>query len=186
MTVQSLLCLLDDEKKRKDIGITSFGVISTDKIVFSEEVRKICAGNQCRNYGKTWACPPAVGTFEECRDKCLQYSSAMVFASVYQLEDSFDFEGMQEGHREFKRVCDRLFDRIDFPCLLLSNEGCRRCQTCTYPDAPCRFPEKLFPSLEGHGILVNELAKSAGVPYIAGANTVSYFGMLYFEPKLHH
>ncbi|MGN0492698.1 MAG: DUF2284 domain-containing protein [Acutalibacteraceae bacterium] len=51
------------------MGITSFGYIKTSEIVFSEEVRHICEGNQCRNYGKTWACPPAVGTFEECRSK---------------------------------------------------------------------------------------------------------------------
>lgn len=160
------------------IGITSFGYIQTREIVFSGEVRKLCEGNLCRNYGKTWACPPAVGTFEECRSRCLRYASAFVFASVYNLEDSFDYEGMMRGHRQFKEVCDRLHERLRQPCLLLSNEGCIRCQSCTYPAQPCRFPDRLFPSLEGYGILVNELAKTAGIPYNAGANTVSYFGLV--------
>ena len=160
------------------MGITHWGVITPSDVVFSDEVRRICEGNVCTNYGKTWACPPGVGTLEECKTQILKFTHAMVFASVYELEDSFDFEGMQEGHRQFKEVCDRLYEQVQVPHLLLSNEGCKRCAKCTYPDAPCRFPEKLFPSVEGYGILVNKLAESAGIPYIAGTDTVTYFGML--------
>lgn len=163
------------------MGVTSFGVISTSEIGFYDEVRSYCEGNMCRNYGRSWACPPAVGTVEECRARVLGFERALVFASVYALEDSFDFEAMQDGHREFKAVCDRLYVRLDGEFLLLSNEGCIRCAKCTYPDAPCRFPEKLFHSLEGYGIFVNKLAHSAGIPYKAGENTVSYFGMLCYN-----
>jgi len=168
-------------EKLLTLGVTAYGCISTKQIVFSEEVRRLCAGNQCRNFGKTWACPPAVGTVEECRKQCLQYSSALVFSSVYSLEDSFDFEGMSQGHRSFKSVCDNLYKQLKPPFLLLSNEGCLRCRVCTYPQAPCRFPEKLFPALEGYGILVKELAESAGMRYHNGANTVSFFGMLCYN-----
>ena len=168
------------ESELKELGITAFGVVSTKDIAFSPEVRQLCEGNVCRNYGKTWACPPAVGTYEDCRRTILGYSHGLVFSAVYALEDSFDFEGMAAGHREFKAVCDRLYERLEKPFLLLSNEGCKRCGTCTYPDAPCRFPDKLFPSLEGYGILVNRLAQSAGIPYVNGPNTVTYFGMVCF------
>nr|MDD6336546.1 DUF2284 domain-containing protein [bacterium] len=171
------------ETQLTDIGITSFGYVSTAEIVFSEEVRRICAKNQCNRYGKTWACPPAVGTLEQCRQQCLAFSSALVFSAAYPLEDCFDIEGMRRGHVRFKQVCDRLYDMLDPPFLLLSNEGCNRCRQCTYPNAPCRFPERLFPSLEGYGILVYELAKSAGVPYNAGPNSVSYFGLLCYGQR---
>ena len=164
-----------------EIGITSFGVIATSEIHFSSEVRGFCEGNMCRNYEKTWACPPAVGTVEECRERILGYEHALVFASAYQLEDSFDFEGMSEGHRDFKAVCDRLYEKCSGDFLLLSNEGCIRCAKCTYPDVPCRFPEKLFHALEGYGVFVNELARSAGVPYKAGEKPVSYFGLLCYN-----
>lgn len=163
------------------LGLTAFGYIHTSEIFFSEEVRQICARNQCQNYGKTWACPPAVGTFEECRDKCLSYSYGFVFASSYELEDSFDFEGMLHGHRQFKSVCDNLHKLLAQPSLLLSNEGCIRCASCTYPETPCRFPEKLFPSLEGYGILVTALAECAGIPYRYGTNSVSYFGLVCYD-----
>lgn len=165
------------------IGVTSFGVVPTAPIEFSSEVRGYCEGNMCRNYGRSWACPPAVGSVEECRARVLEFDSALVFASVYPLEDSFDFEAMTAGHREFKNVCDRLHAMCTGNFLLLSNEGCVRCAKCTYPDAPCRFPDKLFHSLEGYGIWVNRLASSAGVPYVAGPDTVSYFGLLCYNEE---
>ena len=169
------------EYEFSQLGVSSFGYIKTSEIVFSEEVRHICEGNQCRNYGKTWACPPAVGSFDACRRRCLTYSSAFVFASEYKLEDSFDFDGMVQSHHRFKNVCDRLYEQLIPPFILLSNEGCIRCNTCTYPAEPCRFPDRLFPSLEGYGILVNELAKAAGISYTSGKNSVSYFGLVCYD-----
>jgi len=171
-------------EKFKATGISQYGLISTAQIPFSPEVRKLCEGNVCRSYGTTWACPPAVGTVEECKNKCLSYQHALVFNQVFPLEDSFDFEGMRAGHAAFKDTCDKLYALVkaqtgDF--LLLSNESCNRCEKCTYPDTLCRFPEKLFPSIEGFGILVADLAASANINYINGANTVTYFGMLLFH-----
>lgn len=173
------------ESERKKIGIREYGVLAAAEIPFEEEIQKICAGNACRLYGKTWACPPAVGTVQECRERCLGYAKAMVFSAVYPLEDSFDYEGMIKGHDAFKDLCDRLYALVkprlgDF--LLLSNEGCKRCKTCTYPSAPCRKPERLFPSLEGFGIHVAKLAAKGNVKYTNGENTVTYFGMLLYEP----
>ena len=168
----------------KNIGIHSFGILPSSRIAFDPEVRKICEGNLCRLYGKTWACPPAVGTDAQCRARCLSYEKALVFHAVYSLEDPFDYEGMQRGHREFKALCDRLYflAKKHLPeFLLLSNEGCNRCQTCTYPKSPCRYPEMLFPSLEGYGIYVSELAARASLSYNNEPNTVTYFGMLLYS-----
>ncbi|MHB1452358.1 MAG: DUF2284 domain-containing protein [Saccharofermentanales bacterium] len=166
-----------------DIGISQYGIISTGQIEFLPEIRELCEKNSCRNFATTWACPPAVGTLSECKEKCLMYDHAMVFNSVYPLEDSFDLEGMEAGHRKFKIVCDKLYYLVkshldDF--LLLSNESCIRCKDCTYPDSPCRFPEILFPSIEGFGILVVKLAEIAQISYINGKNTVTYFGMILY------
>ena len=167
----------------KETGIGQFGYISTSEIVFGDEIRKICEGNVCRQYGASWACPPAVGIYEQCRSQCLSYDNAFVFNAIYPLEDSFDFEGMKRGHQDFKDVCDRLFRLVksDIPrFLILSNEGCTRCERCTYPDLPCKIPDMLFPSVEGFGIYVNKLAASANIGYINVINTVTYFGLLLY------
>ena len=161
-------------------GVTEYGFVETDGIAFDGIFRSICESNGCGNYCRTWACPPAIGSLDECRERVLSYPHAMVFKAVYTLEDSFDFEGMMEGHREFKDVVDRLYAILRKPCLMLSNEGCTRCDKCTYPTAPCRVPEGLFHSLEGYGINVRQLSELAGLSYISGENTVSYFGMVCF------
>lgn len=167
----------------KKAGVSQCGAIAPADLEFCEDIRKLCEGNVCRLYAKTWACPPAVGTVEECKARCLKYTKGLVFNAVYCLEDSFDYEGMAAGHREFKKLCDRvyaLFKGNDSEFLLLSNEGCARCKTCTHPDAPCRMPQLLFPALEGYGINVMKLAGKAGMGYHNGENTVTYFGMVLY------
>jgi len=165
------------------IGFWEIGYVDMANLRYYPEVRKICEQNTCRNYGKTWACPPAVGTLEDCRCRIEQYHTMLLFSGKYDLEDSFDFEGMTEGLHAFKKTVDAFAVEIDerlTDYLLLSNEGCGRCETCTYPTAPCRYPSQLHHSIEGYGFVVSELAKYAGIRYINGANTVTYFGALLF------
>lgn len=164
-------------------GITETGMIETEDLRFYPEIRRICEDNTCRGYGKTWACPPAVGTLEACREKILRFDRMLLFSQKFQLEDSFDFEGMQAGMVQFKQTVDRLADCVKpivENSLILSNEGCNRCKACTYPDTPCRFPEKLYPSIEGFGFIVSELAGQAGIKYNNGPNTVTFFGAVVF------
>ena len=165
------------------IGFWEIGFVDMNHLRYYPEVRRICEQNTCRNYGKTWACPPAVGTLAECQRRVEQYDTMLLFSCKYDLEDSFDFEGMTAGLHAFKKTVDA-FDAELKSLLtdyhLLANEGCGRCESCTYPSAPCRFPSNLHPSLEGYGFVVSELAKNAGIRYINGADTVTYFGALLF------
>ncbi len=165
------------------IGFWEIGSVDMALLRYYPEVRKICEQNTCRNYGKTWACPPAVGTLEACRCRVERYHSMLLFSGKYDLEDSFDFEGMQAGFYAFKQNVDVLGTEMEqrlTDYLLLSNEGCGRCETCTYPSAPCRFPSRLHHSIEGYGFVVSELATCAGIRYINGPDTVTYFGALLF------
>ena len=104
--------MIFENSSLQQTGIYQYGLIETKQIIFSKEVRSLCEGNVCRNYGKTWACPPAVGTFDECKEKCLKYDMALVFSAKYNLEHSFDYKGMMFGHNEFKKVCDKLADLV--------------------------------------------------------------------------
>ncbi|MGN0478894.1 MAG: DUF2284 domain-containing protein [Hominenteromicrobium sp.] len=165
-------------------GFSEAGFVDTSRLTFYPEIRRICEENACRCYGASWACPPAVGTLEACRGRVLQYDKMLLLSKKYTLEDSFDFEGMRAGLFDFKKTIDA-FDRklrtllTDY--LLLSNEGCGKCAVCTYPHAPCRFPETLHHALEGYGFIVSELAKEAGIRCNNGADTVTYFGALLFH-----
>ena len=57
------------------------------------------------------------------------------------------------------------------------------CAACTYPDAPCRFPQRLHHAIEGYGLNVSELARQAGVRYVNGPNTVTYFGAVLMNER---
>lgn len=164
-------------------GIHEQSVLSVDKIEFSDEVRHLCEVNYCGQYGTTWACPPAVGTVESCRAACRKFSQVYIFSTLHPLEDSFDLEGMEEGKNAHEDVCTSVREifRKYFPeNLMLTSEGCKNCKTCTYPDSPCRFPDKMYPSVESYGISVVNEAAAAGMHYINGANTVTYFGNIFF------
>ena len=165
----------------RSLGFHDCGTVDTAEVKFRQEIRGMCEVNTCRMYGTTWACPPAVGTVEECRDRVQAYDKMLVINGLYQLEDSFDFEGMTDGANKFRessRALNEALAPYRGQYILLSNEGCDLCAKCTYPDAPCRFPEKTMGSLEGYGIFVSELANQAGVKYNNGPSTVTFFGAL--------
>lgn len=167
------------DRDLKDLGINLSGYTKTTSIVFSDEVRAICEKNQCGNYGKSWTCPPAVGTLDECISKVMKFRDVFVYSCTYQIEDSFDFEGMQRGSDEFVKVTERLSSLLIPDRLLLSSATCGRCTKCAYP-SPCRFPDKLSPAVESYGIYVYKVAESAGIPYRLASDSVNYFGIVCF------
>ena len=162
-----------------DAGMLESGVVLTDRLALHEEVRRACEANTCGSYGSCWACPPAVGTLGECRERCLRYERLQVFSRAYLLEDAFDFEGMADALADFKQrviaVAPAIRAEAKSP-LILSNEGCGLCARCTWPDAPCRFPDRCFHSIEGYGFVVSELARDAGIAYNNGPGTVTFLG----------
>lgn len=172
------------EKMLNIPGVFACGYVPINEIGFHDEIRDICKGNACRAYGTNWVCPPATGTVEECRTRVNSFERALLFNAVYELEDSFDIEGMDDARVEFKGLCDKvhdLFKDIHPDHILLSNGGCTICEKCTYPTSPCRFPDRAYQALEGYGVIVSELAKTAGMKYINGKDTVTYFGMVLYN-----
>jgi predicted metal-binding protein len=169
----------------KEAGAWETGLMKADALDFSkaEEVRKMCEANTCRKYGATWACPPAVGTLDECRARCLAYENFLLFSGTFNLEDSFDFEGMTAAKDAFNKIIQRVDDALaktSAAYLLLGNAGCGDCAACTYPDAPCRFPGRANGSVEGWGLMVSDTAKQAEIHYINGVNTLTYFAAVLF------
>jgi predicted metal-binding protein len=166
------------EKYLSNPEIFQYKLIETNEIPFSQAVIDMCKANRCGKYGTCWTCPPGVGNLDELESKIKSYKTACVFTCKYDLEDSFDFEGMIEGQKSAKRVLQNIIEQLQADgekFMALGCEGCGLCEKCTYPDAPCRFPEKAVPSVEACGINVVELAKKSGINYNNGADTVTYF-----------
>lgn len=170
----------------KEVGFANAGIISVDKIPFDPGFRKACEANQCGRYGKCWTCPPGVGDIHELIDRAKQYQWAVVYQTIGELEDSYDFEGMMaagELHEKNSRAfIEKTQNLWQGEYLHLSAGGCRLCNRCAILDEePCRFPDKALSSLEAYGVAVSVLAPKVQMKYINGVNTVTYFGMCLFQ-----
>ena len=160
-----------------ECGFTAAVPLDPKTLVLKQEVRDMCAVNKCGAYNSNWTCPPACGTLEEIGEKIAKYSRGVLLQTTGRMEDEYDIEVMMEApkkHREsFKKFVEKL--RELYPDAMPMGAGdCRNCQKCTYPDAPCRFPEKATVSMEGCGLVVTEVCQSAGIPYYYGRNTITY------------
>ena len=159
-----------------------YGFLEVSQIKFYPQVVQICK-ETCRHYNTSWACPPAVGTFEECRARVRSFERVFLFSKLYEMEDSFDYTVIEEGLVDFREEITGLNRRVkEFlpEYLLLSAEGCSRCEKCTYPNAPCIYPDEMFHSLEGYGFNVNQLANLAGMSYNNGYGVIAFFGGLLY------
>ena len=176
------------EKLKRILGDAAFQTAEIDvgRLRFGEDVVAACKSNACGRYGKYWTCPPGVGTLEELKAKYTKYETAFVFTTRHELEDSFDFEGMMRGGEEHQRAEEKILAEVRAAggaMLGAGGGGCRKCAECTYPSAPCRFPDSVRPSVEACGISVVELARDCGVNYHNGPNTVTYFSVVFFSEE---
>ena len=166
-------------------GAYKAAYLPADQIVLDRSFRDVCATNRCGSYGKRYSCPPALGDIEELMRRIRSYDHAVLYQSVGKLEDSFDIEGMQAAGDEHSRLCQR----VHAEARKLLPEGflhlsapCRLCERCAkMDDAPCRHPDLALGAMEGYGTDVYNTAKNAGLNYINGKDTVTYFGMLLFR-----
>ncbi|MGO5114115.1 DUF2284 domain-containing protein [Candidatus Avoscillospira sp. LCP25S3_F1] len=166
-----------------ETGFTHAAVADAAILKPMQEVRDMCAANTCHRYGVCWSCPPACGTLEECAEKLSHYSYTLVVQTVGELEDSWDYESIRDTEDRQKEYQQKLLPILREKLgnvMPLGVGSCRQCQTCSYPDAPCRFPEKAFSSMEAYGLLVSQVCTDSGLKYNYGPNTIAYTGCFLF------
>ena len=168
-----------------DKGANNSSVIEVSGIYFDPELRKACEQNYCGNFGKNWTCPPLCGDVNELIKRAKQYSQAIVFQTIHDLEDSYDFEGMTEAGKKHNTLVKDVFkatkEMLSDNSIVLGAGGCSVCEVCARKDEePCRYPDLAITSLEAYGMYVSKIAEQGGMKYINGQNTVTYFGMVLF------
>ena len=169
--------MADLVKLALDVGFSHAALLDASTLRALPEVRDMCVSDRCRRYGKSWSCPPACGSIEETAARMAAYSGGVLVQTTAQLEDDFDMESMnaaQERHKQnFFHLARQA--RLLYPdCLPLTAGSCTICRSCTCPDKPCRFPNKMLSSMEAYGLLVSEVCKDAGLPYYYGPGTLTY------------
>ena len=171
-----------------ECGFETKAVLDVSTLVALEDVRKMCEVNTCGAYAARWSCPPGCGSLKECGEKMKAFSNGILVQSVGDIEDSLDWEGMMQlkalHDKRFSELIDKVKDlaqgRGGFDLLPLADGCCSRCTSCTYPDAPCRFPDKSMSSMEAFGLYVADVCKKNNVAYNYGPGKMCYTGCLLF------
>ena len=170
------------EAQLAELPLYQYAFIDTRELEFTERVRHICE-TECPMYGKTWACPPAVGSVEDCKKSCLRYPEALVITTVTEVSDIADLDetlATRAPHEAVTRQAAAMLREQAADVMVLSTEACAICEQCAYPDAPCRHPERMYPCVESHGILATALAERYGIEFFDG-NIVTWFSILFFR-----
>lgn len=161
----------------KEAGFSACAPLDIATIELKPEVRDMCASNSCGQYGKRWSCPPGCGTLEECATRLKNYDRGILVQTYGDVEDGFDFEAMMEIESDHKEHFLQMYEALreaGKEVLAIGAGCCTRCARCTYPDAPCRFPEKMISSMEAYGMLVLEICKANGLQYYYGSDKMAY------------
>lgn len=164
-------------KQAEACGFDHTGPLCCSSLRFYPEVREMCAADKCKNYGRSWSCPPACGTLEEIAEKASGYQHGILVQSTGQLEDDFDFEAILATEQLHKQRFYALVEqaRQQFPhCLPMASGACTQCSSCSYPDAPCRNPDRAIPSMEAYGLLVSEVCEKSNLRYYYGPGTITF------------
>ena len=136
-------------------------------------------------YGKTWACPPGVGTVECCKAKCLSYEKCLMISTITEVADIINIEetlATRGDHEAVTNQVGELLKEQGIEPYILSTEACAICERCAILDGePCRFPEKMHPCVESHGINVIPTLESCGLEFQYGDNIVTWFSLLFFN-----
>ncbi len=172
-------------KIAQEIGFSHWGFFEAAGLSFRTEVRDMCEMNRCGKYAKRWTCPPGCGPLEAIAEEVKAYSWGILLQTTGEMEDAFDAETMEEAmiaqKERFQTYVDLLREQYRNEAFLpMSSGGCDICKECTYPDAPCRFPEKALPSMEAYGLIVTDVCELAGIPYYYGRNTITYSSCILF------
>ena len=171
------------EAQLAELPLYEYAFIKTDELIFSERVRYICE-TECPMYNTTWACPPAVGTVEACQERVMAFEEGLLIATVTEVSDIANIAetlATRADHEEITRQALSMVREQAAQTMTLSTEACAHCAQCTWPEAPCRFPDRMFPCVESHGILVTDLAEKHGIAFLAHGNIVTWFSLILYK-----
>ena len=77
----------------KEAGFTYAAPLAMDSLEFREEVRDMCSADRCKSYGKSWSCPPAVGSVNRAKERAEAYHRGIIVQTAGDLTDRFDMDG---------------------------------------------------------------------------------------------
>ena len=173
------------EEQLSQLPLYTYAYIDPAALEFSSRIRWICE-NECPMFNKTWACPPAVGSVDACKGKCQSYVNCLMISTITEVEDIANIEQTLATRPEHEAVTNEVAELIrqqGIEPFVLSTEACTLCDHCAWLEGrPCRYPEKMHPCVESHGINVVPMLEKRGLEFQFGANVVTWISLLFFNP----
>ena len=171
------------EQQLSQLPLYSYAWIDPRQLEFNQRIRWICE-HECPMYGKTWACPPGVGTVEHCAGKCRSFENCLMIATITEVEDIADIQqtlATRSEHEEITNQVGAFLEEQGVKPYILSTEACAICQRCAIEDGqPCRHPDKMHPCVESHGINIIPVLEEQGICFQYGENVVTWISLLFY------
>ena len=167
-----------------ELGFTEAAPLDPKRLRTLESVRSYCAEDKCGYYGKSWVCPPACGSLAECEGRMHAFPKGILLVTQAHREDESSFAEVIETSRQHKERHYALAEKMQaaLPRVLALGAGsCSLCRECTYPDAPCRHPDRAVSSLEACGLQVADVCRDCGVEYHYNGKTITFVSACLFE-----
>ena len=172
------------EAQMAELPLYAYTYLNPREILFSDRIRWICE-NECPMYGKSWACPPGVGSVEACQRDCWNYESCLMIATITEVNDISNIEETLATRFEHEDITNQVGDLMrkqGVQPYILSSEACAACERCAILDGePCRNPERMHPCVESHGINLLPIIEEQGLAFQYGENVVTWFSLLFFS-----
>ena len=172
------------EQALSELPLYVYEFIEPADLEFSDRIRWICE-HECPMYGRSWACPPGVGSVENCRAKCFGYQKCLMISTITEVNDSSDINTTLATRPEHEKITNQVRDlmrELGVNPYILSTEACAECDRCAILDGlPCRLPERMHPCVESHGINILGLLEQMGLSFQYGENVVTWFSLLFYN-----
>ena len=172
------------EQQLAELPLYVYFYIDPKTLDFSERIRYICQ-HECPMYGRSWACPPGVGEVAECERKCRSYENCLLVGTITEVDDVADINACLATRGPHEDVTNQVRDLLreqGIEPFILSSEACAACDRCAILDGkPCRFPERMHPCVESHGIVLTTTLDELGLEFQYGGNIVTWYSLLFFN-----
>ena len=171
------------EQQLQELPLYGYFFIDPRDLEFNDRIRWICE-HECPMYGKTWACPPGVGSVECCKAKCLRYENCLMISTIVEVDDISNIEETLATRPQHEAITDQVGDLLrqqGVEPYILSTEACAICDRCAILDGqPCRHPDRMHPCVESQGINVVPVMESCGMEFQFGCNVGTWISLLLY------
>ena len=172
------------EAQLSELPLYVYTYIDPKALEFSSRIRYICQA-ECPMYGRSWACPPATGEVDACQKRCNSYKNCLLIGTIVEISDIANIDealATRGNHEAITNEVRDLMRQQGVEPYILSTEACAACDRCAYLDGkPCRFPERMHPCIESHGINVIPVLEENGLDFQYGSNIVTWYSLLFFN-----